>query len=203
MALTNCYCTLSDLKTSLAIEDIQDDTALEAAILTASRMIDDYTGRFFYRDGTTAAPVTRYYTPDSWYITNLDDFVSLNQIALDDDFDQTYTTILAASDYLIDPVNNARRGWPYNRITAIDRYIFPYAYPQSVRVQAVWGWPSVPAEISMATKLQASRLKWPPVSALPSHSPSSFLCSGISSSRKCSRVLMLRLWLQPTVQSVL
>lgn len=158
MALTNCYCTLSDLKTSLAIEDIQDDTALEAAILTASRMIDDYTGRFFYRDGTTAAPVTRYYTPDSWYITNLDDFVSLNQIALDDDFDQTYTTILAASDYLIDPVNNARRGWPYNRITAIDRYIFPYAYPQSVRVQAVWGWPSVPAEIAMATKLQASRL---------------------------------------------
>ena len=158
MALTNCYCTLSDLKTSLAIEDIQDDTALEAAILTASRMIDDYTGRFFYRDGTTGAPVTRYYTPDSWYITNLDDFVSLSQIALDDDFDQTYTTILAASDYLIDPVNNARRGWPYNRITAIDRYIFPYAYPQSVRVQAVWGWPSVPAEISMATKLQASRL---------------------------------------------
>ncbi len=158
MALTNCYCTLSDLKTSLAIEDIQDDTALEAAILTASRMIDDYTGRFFYRDGTTAAPITRYYTPDSWYITNLDDFVSLNQIALDDDFDQTYTTILAASDYLIDPVNNARRGWPYTRITAIDRYIFPYAYPQSVRVQAVWGWPSVPAEIAMATKLQASRL---------------------------------------------
>jgi hypothetical protein len=158
VALTNCYCTLSDLKTSLAIEDIQDDTALEAAILTASRMIDDYTGRFFYRDGTTAAPITRYYTPDSWYITNLDDFVSLNQIALDDDFDQTYTTILAASDYLIDPVNNARRGWPYTRITAIDRYIFPYAYPQSVRVQAVWGWPSVPAEIAMATKIQASRL---------------------------------------------
>jgi hypothetical protein len=121
-------------------------------------MIDDYTGRFFYRDGTTAAPVTRYYTPDSWYITNLDDFVSLNQIALDDDFDQTYTTILATSDYLIDPVNNARRGWPYTRITAIDRYIFPYAYPQSVRVQAVWGWPSIPAEIAMATKIQASRL---------------------------------------------
>ena len=158
MALTNCYCTLSDLKTSLAIEDIQDDAGLEAAILTASRMIDDYTGRFFYRDGTTAAPVTRYYTPDSWYITNLDDFVSLNQIALDDDFDQTYPTILAASDYLIEPINNARRGWPYTRITAIDRYIFPYAYPQSVRVQAVWGWPSVPAEIAMATKLQASRL---------------------------------------------
>jgi hypothetical protein len=158
VALTNCYCTLSDLKTSLAIEDIQDDAGLEAAILTASRMIDDYTGRFFYRDGTTAAPVTRYYTPDSWYITNLDDFVSLNQIALDDDFDQTYTTILAASDYLIDPVNNARRGWPYTRITAIDRYIFPYAYPQSVRVQAVWGWPSIPAEIAMATKIQASRL---------------------------------------------
>ena len=60
MALTNAYCTLSDLKTSLAIEDIQDDTALEAAIMTASRMVDDYCDRFFYKDGTALVPVTRY-----------------------------------------------------------------------------------------------------------------------------------------------
>ena len=158
MALTNAYCTLSDLKTSLAIEDIQDDTALEAAILTASRMIDDYTGRFFYKDGTTAAPVVRYYTAQDWYTCNVDDFVSLTQIATDDNFDQLYTTIWQADDYMVEPVNNPRRGWPLTRLLAIDSYIFPYNLPQSVKVTAVWGWAAVPAEISMAAKLQASRL---------------------------------------------
>ncbi len=158
MALTNAYCTLSDLKTSLAIEDIADDTALEAAIQTASRMIDDYTGRFFYRDGTTAAPVVRYYTAQDWYTCNVDDFVSLSQIATDDNFDQLYTTIWQSDDYMVEPVNNPRRGWPLSRLLAIDSYIFPYNLPQSVKVTAVWGWPSIPAEIAMATKLQASRL---------------------------------------------
>jgi hypothetical protein len=158
VALTNAYCTLSDLKTSLAIEDITDDTALEAAILTASRMIDDYTGRFFYKDGTNAAPVVRYYTAQDWYTCNVDDFVSLTQIATDDNFDQLYTTIWQSDDYMVEPVNNPRRGWPLSRLLAIDSYIFPYNLPQSVKVTAVWGWPSVPAEIAMATKIQASRL---------------------------------------------
>jgi hypothetical protein len=158
VALTNCYCTLSDLKTSLAIEDIQDDTALEAAILTASRMVDDYTGRFFYRDGTTATPVVRFYTAQDWYTCNVDDFVSLSQIATDDNFDQLYTTIWESDDYMVEPVNNPRRGWPLSRLLAIDSYIFPYNLPQSVKVTAVWGWPSIPAEIAMATKIQASRL---------------------------------------------
>ena len=158
MALTNAYCTLSDLKTSLAIEDIQDDTALEAAILTASRMIDDYTGRFFYRDGTTAVPVTRYYTPNDWWICNVDDFISLSEIATDENFNKSYTTIWASADYMIEPVNNPRRGWPYTRILAVDSYLFPRLYPQTVRIQAVWGWSAVPVEIAMATKIQASRL---------------------------------------------
>jgi len=158
VALTNAYCTLSDLKTSLAIEDIQDDTALEAAILTASRMIDDYTGRFFYRDGTTAVPVTRYYTPNDWWICNVDDFISLNEIATDENFNKSYTTIWAAADYMIEPVNNPRRGWPYTRILAVDSYLFPRLYPQTVRIKAVWGWTAVPIEIAMATKIQASRL---------------------------------------------
>jgi len=158
VALTNAYCTLSDLKTSLAIEDITDDTALEAAILTASRMIDDYTGRFFYKDGTTLVPVTRYYTSQDWWLCNTDDFVSINEIATDDNFDQTYDTVWTASDYMLEPVNNPRRGWPLTRLLAIGSYVFPYNLPQSVRIKAVWGWSAVPVEIAMATKIQASRL---------------------------------------------
>lgn len=158
MALTNAYCTLSDLKTSLGIDDIQDDTSLEAAIMAASRMVDDYTGRFFYKDGTTLSPVTRYYTAQDWWTTNVDDFISLNEIATDDNFDQLYTTVWSTSDYMVEPVNNPRRGWPYTRLLAIGAYIFPFNLPQSVRVKAVWGWSAIPNEVAMATKIQASRL---------------------------------------------
>lgn len=158
MALTNAYCTLSDLKTSLGIDDIQDDTSLEAAIMAASRMVDDYTGRFFYKDGTTAAPVTRYYTAQDWWTTNIDDTYYISEIATDDNFDQTYSTVFATSDYMVEPVNNPRRGWPWTRLLAIGAYIFPYNLPQSVRVKAVWGWTAIPNEVQMATKIQASRL---------------------------------------------
>jgi hypothetical protein len=149
---------LSDLKTSLGIDDIQDDTSLEAAIMAASRMVDDYTGRFFYKDGTTAAPVTRYYTSQDWYITNIDDAYYISEIATDDNFNQTYSTVFATSDYMVEPVNNPRRGWPWTRLLAIGRFIFPYNLPQSVRVKAVWGWSAIPNEVQMATKIQASRL---------------------------------------------
>ena len=138
MALTNAYCTLSDVKNALAIEDINDDLAIEAAIVSACRMIDDYTGRFFYKDGTSAAPVIRYYTPNDWWIS--------------------YTTVWSATDYMVEPINNPRRGWPYTRILAVDRYLFPRLYPQTVRITGVWGWSAVPAEINLAARLQASRL---------------------------------------------
>jgi hypothetical protein len=156
--MTNAYCTLSDVKTALAIEDIADDLAIEAAIVAACRMIDDYTGRFFYKDGTQQNPVTRYFTPKDWWTCNTDDIVSISEVATDDNFDQLYTTVWSTSDYMVEPINNPRRGWPYNRIIAIGAYILPANLPQTLRIKAVWGWSSVPAEINLAARLQASRL---------------------------------------------
>ena len=158
MALTNCYTTLAELKASLGITDNVDDTALEAAITAASRMIDDYTERFFYRDGTTQSPVYRYYTPQDISVLMIDDIYQITEVAIDAAFDQTYSTVFATSDYLVEPVNAPRKGWPYNRILATGSYIYPYPLPQSVRVRGIWGWNAVPAEISMATLLQSSRL---------------------------------------------
>lgn len=166
MALTNCYCTLAELKASLAISDSIDDTPLEAAITAASRLIDGYTERFFYQDGTTQVPVVRYYSPSNPYQVNLDDFVSLTEVATDNNNDNTFETVWASSAYLIEPRNNPRKGWPYNRILARNSFfypfstynIYPYSYPQSVRVTGVWGWSAVPSEVNFATIIQASRL---------------------------------------------
>lgn len=158
MAITNGYTTLNDVKAALNLEDSMDNAALEMAIATASRQIDDYCGRFFYTDGTQGAPATRYYTPTDYYIAPIDDFVSISEIATDDNFDRTYGTVWDASDAMFEPVNNPSRGWPMNRLLAVGSYVFPFNLPQSIRVKGVFGWSAVPYEVKTAAKIQASRL---------------------------------------------
>lgn len=158
MAITNGYCTLNDVKAALNIEDSMDNAAIEIAIATASRMIDDYTGRFFYKDGTVGTPATRYYTPSDYWILPTDDFVSISEIATDDNFNRTYDTVWTSDDSMFEPVNNPSRGWPMSRILAVGSYVFPFNLPQSVRLKGIFGWSAVPAEVNSATQIQASRL---------------------------------------------
>lgn len=158
MAITNGYCTLAELKASLNISDSVDDTALEAAITSASRMIDDYTERFFYVNGSVGSPVTRYYTAVDPYTINIDDITTVSEVASDDNFDRTFGTVWSTTDYMVEPINNPIKSWPYNRVLAIGSYIFPYQLPQSVRIKGVWGFSAVPAEVNMAALIQSSRL---------------------------------------------
>ncbi len=158
MAITNGYVTLNEVKDALNLEDSIDNAALELAIATASRQIDDYCGRFFYKDGTELLPATRYYTPTDYYIAPIDDFVSISEIATDDNFDRLYQTVWDASDAMFEPVNNPSRGWPMNRLLAVGSYVFPFNLPQSIRVKGVFGWSTVPYEVKTAAKIQASRL---------------------------------------------
>jgi hypothetical protein len=158
VAITNGYVTLNEVKDALNLEDSIDNAALEVAIATASRQIDDYCGRFFYKDGTEIAPATRYYTPTDYWILPTDDFVSISQIATDDNFDRLYATVWTTDDSMFEPVNNPSRGWPMSRILAVGAYVFPWNLPQSVRVRGVFGWSTVPYEVKTAAKIQASRL---------------------------------------------
>lgn len=158
MAITNGYATLAEVKASLAITDTQDDTMLEIAITSSSRMIDDYTDRFFYKTGTGQTPATYYYTAQDYWTVNIDDSVSISEVATDDNFDQTWSTVWATSDYLTEPVNNPNRGWPIDRLISVTRYVFPVNLPQAVRVKGIFGWSAVPSEINQACIIQSSRL---------------------------------------------
>jgi hypothetical protein len=158
VAITNGYATLAELKSSLTITDSDDDALLELAITSTSRMIDDFTGRFFYANGTVGSPVIRYYTPNDPWTLAVDDYVSISEIATDDNFNQTWSTVWAASDFLKEPVNNSLRGWPYTRLLATGRYVWPYYLPQACKITGVWGWPAVPAEVNQACIIQSSRI---------------------------------------------
>lgn len=52
MPVVNGYASLNDLKTALRIQDGVDDNLLELALESASRMVDEYTMRYFYNAGT-------------------------------------------------------------------------------------------------------------------------------------------------------
>lgn len=158
MAVTNGYTTLAELKSALRIpaSDSIDDTLLEKAINSASRLIDGYAQRSFYNGGTA----TRVYAPQDSYITQFDDLQSLTTLETSSDgdgFDTTWTS----SDYQLEPLNGISDGLstPYTRVRAIGDYTFLTLNEEAtVRVTGVWGWASVPDAISQACVIQSERI---------------------------------------------
>jgi hypothetical protein len=156
---TNVYTTLADVRNGLQIEDSNDDTDIQAAILSASRMIDDYCQRGFYQEGTLASPVTKYYTPVSpWYL-EIDDLIEPTEIASRANQSGPFTQIWDLdTDVMYEPVNNPELGRPVTRLLAIQTYVWPYFFPQTVKITGVWGYKEIPYEVELACKIQASRL---------------------------------------------
>jgi hypothetical protein len=156
MAITNGYATLSEVKNSLRITDSIDDTMLEVAIESASRMIDGYTARTFYNAGTA---VRNFAATDAINLI-IDDAISVSEVASTDEIGDTYT-VWNANDFQLEPLNSRSDGlyMPYSGIRAVNTYTWPVVDQQALcRITGVWGWPSVPIAIKQATIIQSSRL---------------------------------------------
>ena len=157
MAISNGYATLAEVKAALRISDSIDDSLLEMAIESASRLVDAYCARSFYNAGTAS----RYFVADNDFLTNIDDAVSITEVATDTSADGTYDIVWQADDYQLEPLNGRVDGlvWPYNAIRAIGDYTFPYWGGEAlVKVTATWGFSAVPTAIKQATIIQASRI---------------------------------------------
>ena len=160
MPVVNGYASLNDLKTALRIQDSVDDSLLEIALESASRLIDEYTMRNFYNAGTA----TRVFIPSDDDCVPIDDAVSISSVAvstlLNKTFDQTWST----NDYQTEPLNgiaDGLPGWPITRIRAIGVYEFPYDEDDevaTVQITGVWGWSAVPTTVKQATIIQAMRI---------------------------------------------
>ena len=57
MAIQNGYATLSEVKADLRLTDNVDDSLLERAIEGASRRVDGYCNRFFYKTEQIASAI--------------------------------------------------------------------------------------------------------------------------------------------------
>jgi len=152
------YATLAQVKAALRITDTVDDTLLDMARISASDLIDGYTGRTF----TTSGTVTRVFAPSDDYVLQTDDIAGTaltitSSTGADGVFDTTWKT----TDYQLEPLNGVSNGQavPYTRIRAIQDYLWPVAGGEAtVRVTGVYGFPSNPLVITQATVLQASRI---------------------------------------------
>jgi hypothetical protein len=156
MAIVNGYASLSEIKASARITDSVDDSLLELAVESASRMIDSYTQRYFYNAGTAV----RLFVPADNYITEIDDLVTLTtlQTSDGDQFGTTWQTY----DYQLEPLNGVVDGLtshPATRIRAVDNYLFNLLDGEAtVRITGVWGWSAVPTAVKQAAVIQAARI---------------------------------------------
>lgn len=158
MAMTNPYASLSDVKAALRISDNVDDSLLEMAIESASRMIDGHAGRYFYSSGTA----TRIYAADDALICQTDDIAGTAiTLVTDPDADGTWADTWEIGDYQLEPVNGVVDGLttPYTRIRATGDYNFPTSSGEAlVKVTAVFGFSAIPIAIKQACVIQSSRI---------------------------------------------
>jgi hypothetical protein len=158
LAISNGYCSLAEIKAALRITDNIDDSLLETAVESASRLVDGFAGRNFYSNGSA----TRYFTPEDSIVCEIDDLISLTRLEVSADLDGVFDQIWAATDYQLEPLNgraDGLTGWPATRIRAVGDYVFGTNIGEaSVKVIGTWGWSAAPVAIKQATILQGSRI---------------------------------------------
>ena len=155
MAIANGYATLAQIKSALRIPsaDATDDALLEMAVESASRLIDAYCSRNFIYGGTAAT--TRYFQADDPYVVQIDDARSITQVQTssseDGIYDVTWDLTAHTGDIQPEPLNDYVGGltWPYTRLRAIGDYVFPVDRETTVKVTAVYGWPTVPVTVAL------------------------------------------------------
>lgn len=161
--LGRLYCTVEALKSRLSITNSNSDLELHGACFAASRWLEQYCERTFWR---TASGEVRTFVPDDWYCLTLPEFcdlVSVTTLKTDPGGGGTYSTTWTAADYQLLPRNPTAgpETKPYTKVKALGLTFPVFADPavvrtDSVQITGVFGWPAVPYAIKQAAQLLAA-----------------------------------------------
>lgn len=138
--------------------DVVDAAEIAVWVSTASRAIDDWCNRQF---GKLAAPAARTYRSAAVY----DPSLALWCLDIDDVQDVTGLLVggvaYAASGAVLLPDNAPAEGVPWTRLGFSTPPTLPYpGVSSALVVTATWGWSTVPAGVTAATRLQLNRLNF-------------------------------------------
>lgn len=165
-ALGRLYATVQALKSRVGIndaDDTADDYELHIACFAASRMLEHYCQRTFWR----GASEVRTVVPNDQHrvlLPPFHDLVSVTAIATDASGDGTFETTRAAGTYQLLPLNPtaAPERRPYTGLKALRQ---PWPYPCSplarddrVQITGVWGWPAVPYGVRQSALITSAEL---------------------------------------------
>jgi len=166
------YATVALYRSLIDKSDDADDSIVTDDLEAVSRYLDKRLGRSFV---LSDAPTPRVYVPKStgrptrsdwaesenpWKygglsrVLDIDDLVSVTEIAVDESMAGTYSRVLEATDYELLPRNAAvlQEPEPYKQIEATSwGSLSAWAPRARVRVTGIWGWPAVPQPIVRAT----------------------------------------------------
>lgn len=161
MALHPAYVTADEAAAFVGIDDDDDDTELDRAILAASRAIDRHCKRQF---GKVDTAEERFYTPRwstrrcRWVVT-VDDFQSTTSLAVNLDLDDNGTFDDAVTGYRKLPLNAQGEGFPWTELVLPESANSSLCGDEGeVSVTALYGWIAVPEAVKEAALLQANRL---------------------------------------------
>jgi len=159
MAIVNGYATLATVKAAARITDDIDDTLLELAIESSSRLIDGHCQRHFY----VTTSESRYYVADNSYACTIDDVAGASiavqtSSGVDGVYDETWT----ATDFQRQPLNSISAGlaFPTNKLIAVQDYLFPTSPigETTVKVTAAFGFATtIPTDVVQACVLMSLR----------------------------------------------
>lgn len=173
--LGHLYATPQMLRSrvGLSASDTSYDLELQTACYAASRSLESYCQRLFWR---TPASEARTFVPDGADMFELDlgpynDLVTVTSVATDLDADGIFETLWTSDQYVLEPLNPqaAPERRPYTRVRALGAAFFPtlyyprywgvqYGHRDRVQIIGVYGWPQVPEGIREAARILAAQL---------------------------------------------
>lgn len=158
MAVTS-YATVDRLRRRIGVDDSDENDLLDAALVAASRHIDQWCGRKFYQDDLPvtarvfAAGNKNWVDLGGWDISTTTGLL----VATDTDDDGVYETSLTlGTHFQVEPLSSfssSGEAWPGTglRIIGAGGEYFPASSGRpTVQVTARWGWPAVPSPVSQA-----------------------------------------------------
>lgn len=179
MTAVNGYTDKATVKRRLGLpaSDTDDDAAIDDAITSVSRDIDEHCSQHFYQ-----VTEPRFFAPRFTNLLRFGDFNTLaddpTEVATDDDGDGTFA-VWDSDEYQLlckDDTPNRKAGpeeRPFTSLVTLGRNL-PIAQPGAfrqfrVRITGPWGWPEIPANVTAAANILAVetwKLKDAPFGAL-------------------------------------
>jgi hypothetical protein len=163
VTITNGYTDLASVIAEVGITNANSDARIEAAINSASRQIDDYTGRRFWQDSTVQ---TREFYADDYreLVSSVDQVLDISTtsgliVKLDTNDNGGFaTTLTQGTHFVLLPTNAGDDSEPFTGIRMVDSiYNFPrYTSGRpGVQVTAKFGWAAVPDPVAQACLIQS------------------------------------------------